>query len=101
MAVSGDRAQQRRRPRAAGSSRSCNEVAAAARMPSGAFLADRAVKTADRAHRWSLDELQEVSRRFGPSPEAVLPRLVALERCYQPASATWQPRLGAGSVVPS
>jgi Zn-dependent peptidase ImmA (M78 family) len=67
-----------------GMERYCNEVAAAALMPSGTFLADRAVKTADRAHRWGLDELHEVSRRFGPSPEAVLLRLVALERTSWP-----------------
>ena len=60
--------------------RYCNEAAAAALMPSRAFLADHTVRAMDGGHRWRLDELQEVSRRFGPSPEAVLLRLVALER---------------------
>jgi len=62
-----------------GMERYCNEVAAAL-MPLGAFLADHTVRAMDGGHRWRLDELREVSRRFGPSPEAVLLRLVALER---------------------
>ncbi len=63
-----------------GTERYCNEVAAAAFMPARAFLSDHTVQAADNGHRWDFDELQEVSRHFGPSPEAVLLRLVALGR---------------------
>jgi Zn-dependent peptidase ImmA (M78 family)/transcriptional regulator with XRE-family HTH domain len=57
----------------------CNQVAASALMPKTQFLAAPLVKTA-LDHEWTLDELRQISHRFGPSSEAVLLHLVRLGR---------------------
>jgi Zn-dependent peptidase ImmA (M78 family)/transcriptional regulator with XRE-family HTH domain len=58
----------------------CNRVAAAVLMPEPAI---RAIASGPEEHDWPLDELRLISRRFGPSSEAVLLRLVSL------GLATW------------
>lgn len=60
----------------------CNAVAAAVLMPRSHFLAEDVV--APTGHReWDDETLESLSRRYGASPEAVLRRLVTLQR------ATW------------
>lgn len=54
----------------------CNRVAAAALMPMGTFKADPLVSHA--SGDWPLDQLYALSRKYGPSSEAVLLRLVSL-----------------------
>jgi len=61
----------------------CNQVAAHALMPERELLTMPAVATAAPDHHWTVDELRELSRSFGPSSEAVLLHLVGLGR------ATW------------
>lgn len=58
----------------------CNQVAASALMPAAELLATPVVADARPGHGWTLDELRQISRRFGPSSEAVLLRLVRLGR---------------------
>lgn len=60
--------------------RACNQVAAAILMPRRELLSLPAVSTAAVNHAWSLDELGQLGKRFGPSSEAVLLRLVQLGR---------------------
>lgn len=60
----------------------CNAAAAAAMMPKNAFLAEELVSPPGR-RAWDDDVLQYLSGRYGASREAVLRRLVTLER------ATW------------
>jgi len=62
----------------------CNQVAASALMPTTRFLTVPLVRTASADHEWTLEELHELSLRFGPSSEAVLLHLVRHRR------ATWQ-----------
>jgi Zn-dependent peptidase ImmA (M78 family)/transcriptional regulator with XRE-family HTH domain len=62
----------------------CNQVAASALMPARLFLAAPLVSTAVADHGWTLEELRELSLRFGPSSEAVLLHLVRHRR------ATWK-----------
>jgi Zn-dependent peptidase ImmA (M78 family)/transcriptional regulator with XRE-family HTH domain len=59
----------------------CNAVAAAILMPESTLRSIAASTAPDRA--WTLDELGSLSKRFGPSSEAVLLRLVTLRM------ATW------------
>jgi Zn-dependent peptidase ImmA (M78 family) len=54
----------------------CNQVAAAILMPESAVR--NAVANVEEDHAWTLDELESLSKRFGPSREAVLLRLVTL-----------------------
>jgi Zn-dependent peptidase ImmA (M78 family)/DNA-binding XRE family transcriptional regulator len=61
----------------------CNQVAASALMPETPFLAAPQVSTAAPNHEWTLEELRELSLRFGPSSEAILLHLVRHGR------ATW------------
>jgi Zn-dependent peptidase ImmA (M78 family)/DNA-binding XRE family transcriptional regulator len=61
----------------------CNLAAAAALMPRDAFLADAAVRTVSDAYEWTLNDLSQLSRRYGASSEAVLLRLVTVGK------ATW------------
>lgn len=54
----------------------CNQVAASSLMPADDLLATPLVKSARPGHAWTLDELRQISHRFGPSSEAVLLHLV-------------------------
>ena len=54
----------------------CNRVAAATLMPVRAFRADPLISHA--SGDWPLDQLYALSRKYGPSSEAVLLRLVSL-----------------------
>jgi Zn-dependent peptidase ImmA (M78 family) len=56
----------------------CNEVAAGILMPRERFLQDPLVRLATSGYRWTLDELQVLTQRYGASSEAVLLRLVSL-----------------------
>jgi Zn-dependent peptidase ImmA (M78 family) len=58
----------------------CNRTAAALFMPSEMLLADPTVAQTPKGHAWTLDELAMLSRRFGPSREAALLRLLSLGR---------------------
>ena len=58
----------------------CNRVAAHALMPADTLLSLQLVSTAPADHQWTLDELAALSRRFGPSSEAVLLHLLNLGR---------------------
>ena len=58
----------------------CNEVAAAVLMPRTRLLQDPDVSSVGSDHQWTLPELQNLSRRYGASSEAVLLRLVSLRR---------------------
>lgn len=62
----------------------CNQVSGSALMPARLFLAAPLVSTVAADHEWTLEELRELSLRFGPSSEAVLLHLVRHRR------ATWQ-----------
>ena len=44
----------------------CNQVAASALMPAAWLLATPVVADARPGHGWTLDELRQISRRFGP-----------------------------------
>ena len=61
----------------------CNEAAASALMPRDAFLFQTEVQGANQRYNWSLDELRDLSARFGASSEAALLRLISLGK------ATW------------
>jgi len=61
----------------------CNRVAAAALMPAALVTSDPLVRMRPPSSAWTLDELSELSRRFGASSESVLLRLVQLNK------ATW------------
>jgi len=54
----------------------CNQVAASTLMPAEDLLAMPLVKGARPEQAWTLDELRQISHRFGPSSEAVLLHLV-------------------------
>ncbi len=56
----------------------CNQVAASVLMPRDALLAEPSIRSADEHYAWSLEELAELSRRYGASSEALLLRLVGL-----------------------
>ncbi|MCF6473097.1 ImmA/IrrE family metallo-endopeptidase [Nonomuraea sp. MG754425] len=62
----------------------CNHVAASTLMPSYPVLHHPNVRSKPVGHRWSLDELGQISRTFHTSSEALLLRLITLEH------ATWQ-----------
>lgn len=56
----------------------CNVVAAAVLLPADAVHSDSMVVSRPNNHQWTLDELQELSGRFGASSEATLLRLISL-----------------------
>jgi|SRR5215475_7709613 len=58
----------------------CNQVAAAALMPRAQLLDDPAVRQWNAAHPWTIAELATASRRYSASSEALLLRLVSLQR---------------------
>jgi Zn-dependent peptidase ImmA (M78 family) len=60
--------------------RFCNHVAAATLMPRSVLLHDARVSSAPATTRWTDTELRSLARRFGVSSEAMLLRLVTLER---------------------
>jgi Zn-dependent peptidase ImmA (M78 family)/transcriptional regulator with XRE-family HTH domain len=61
--------------------RFCNRVAAAVLMPRAAFLAEAIVVTKQHPTlRWSDEEILALARRYGVSREALLLRLVELNR---------------------
>jgi Zn-dependent peptidase ImmA (M78 family) len=61
----------------------CNEAAASALMPRELFLSQAEVQRASQRYEWSLDELRDLSARFGASSEAALLRLISVGK------ATW------------
>jgi Zn-dependent peptidase ImmA (M78 family)/DNA-binding XRE family transcriptional regulator len=61
----------------------CNRVAAAVLMPRELMLGEPLVQRYGGAHSWTLDELRQLSNRFGASSEALLLRLITLDK------ATW------------
>jgi Zn-dependent peptidase ImmA (M78 family) len=61
----------------------CNAAAAAALMPADLLLGVAVVERASSSYAWTLDELRQLSRRFGASSEALLLRLIDLGK------ATW------------
>ncbi|MHB2029307.1 MAG: ImmA/IrrE family metallo-endopeptidase [Acidimicrobiales bacterium] len=61
----------------------CNAVAASVLMPAELLLRDPGVSQAGADYGWTLDELGQLSARFGASSEAVLLRLLSLSK------ATW------------
>ena len=69
----------------------CNRVAAATIMPATDVLSDAAVSVHDGP--WSVSELEQISRRFGASVEAVLLRLVSLGRADQSEYSALRPCL--------
>jgi len=59
----------------------CNQVAAAALMPKDALLEDsRVIAHGHRSESWRDDELSELARQFNVSREALLRRLLTLDR---------------------
>jgi Zn-dependent peptidase ImmA (M78 family) len=64
--------------------RYCNRVAAAVLIPRDRLLNDPLVRARPSGYVWTLDELGELSKRFGASSEAVLIRLIGFNR------ASWQ-----------
>jgi Zn-dependent peptidase ImmA (M78 family)/DNA-binding XRE family transcriptional regulator len=62
----------------------CNSVAASILMPAETFLSQANVRASDADYDWSLDELSQLSARFGASSEAVLLRLISLSK------ASWE-----------
>ncbi len=60
--------------------RFCNEVAAATLMPRKHVLMHRLVRGTAKSHQWSDEELGVLSRMFGVSSEAMLLRLVTLDK---------------------
>jgi len=58
----------------------CNSVAATILMPREALLREPLVAAATSEIRWSEDELADLAGKFGVSAEAMLLRLVTLER---------------------
>lgn len=58
----------------------CNQVAASVLMPRRALLREEMVVRASRGTRWRDDELFSLAGRFGVSAEAMLLRLVTLDR---------------------
>lgn len=73
----------------------CNQVAAAVFMPRATLLADPAVARFGADHEWTLDELRQLSQRYGPSSESVLLRLVSLDRATWDLYWTRKPELEA------
>lgn len=65
----------------------CNAAAAAAIAPSGELLSSDAVSGRSREHEWSVDELKQIADRHMMSSEALLLRLIDLERA--PWSLYW------------
>lgn len=64
--------------------RFCNEVAAAILMPRELLLQDPVVREAPGSTRWADEDLRRLADRFGVSAEAMLLRLVTLQR------ASWE-----------
>lgn len=62
----------------------CNSIAASALLPASALLRHPLVTGRSYDHDWPLEDLATLSRRFGASSEAVLLRLITLNR------ATWE-----------
>ena len=59
----------------------CNRVAAAALMPKNALLEDfRVIAQGRRSESWRDDELSDLARQFNVSREALLRRLLTLDR---------------------
>jgi Zn-dependent peptidase ImmA (M78 family) len=58
----------------------CNAVSAAFLMPQSEFLGDPVVAKASPSRRWSDDDLSHLANRFHVSEEAVLRRLVTLNK---------------------
>lgn len=58
----------------------CNQVAAAALMPSSELLGQQVVKNATAAYQWNLEELDKLASRFQVSQEALLLRLITLDK---------------------
>lgn len=58
----------------------CNAVAASVLMPAAALLQEAIVSRAEKSYDWTLDELRQLSARFGASSEAVLLRLLGLSK---------------------
>jgi Zn-dependent peptidase ImmA (M78 family) len=58
----------------------CNQVAAAALMPSPELLSQLIVENATSAYDWNLEELEKLASRFQVSQEALLLRLVTLDK---------------------
>lgn len=61
----------------------CNAIGAAALLPADALTSDVLVTGRPQAYAWPLGDLEALSRKYGASSEAVLLRLVSLDR------ATW------------
>jgi Zn-dependent peptidase ImmA (M78 family) len=75
--------------------RYCNQVAAAVLMPKDKVLNDPLVHGRAAHHHWSLQELAELSNRFGASSEAVLIRLIDLGRAPRELYSLRKPALDA------
>ncbi|WP_280185756.1 MULTISPECIES: XRE family transcriptional regulator [Nocardia] len=60
--------------------RFCNRVAAAILMPEAQLMANPTVRASSANYRWSLEELEALSHQFGASSEAVLIRLIDLNK---------------------
>lgn len=60
--------------------RFCNQVAAAVLMPRNEVLLQPIVRATGKDHKWSDQELVSLSNTFGVSAEAMLLRLVTLDR---------------------
>jgi Zn-dependent peptidase ImmA (M78 family)/DNA-binding XRE family transcriptional regulator len=60
--------------------RFCNEIAAAILLPRQNMLDDWRIATASPTTRWSDQDIRELARRFGVSREAILLRLISLDR---------------------
>jgi Zn-dependent peptidase ImmA (M78 family)/transcriptional regulator with XRE-family HTH domain len=58
----------------------CNAVAASVLMPAELLLEETVVSQAGKNYDWTLDELRQLSARFGASSEAVLLRLLSLSK---------------------
>jgi len=61
----------------------CNRVAGASLIPKEDLLSDPGVSGQPADHEWTEEELAELSRRFWVSREAILVRLVSLDRATQ------------------
>ena len=62
----------------------CNAAAAAAIVPAGDILSLRAVQERSRESDWTTDELDQLASRYKISTEALLLRLISLQK------ATWE-----------
>ena len=71
----------------------CNRVAAATLMPADALLQESIVASKDRRSEWPDEDIIALTRRYGVSREALLVRLVSLDRIsfafYQAKSAQY------------